>query len=130
MQETACDRCRKELSWWQKLLGFRPCPNMVESWWVDAHGNKQIVRDCAPKRTMLMAQESSNQLVSIQRAVEEARNEYVQLQMMTAKLAHDVQSLKIDFDGEYEDDYRVEDQSQAYPHLTILQKHTPEKEIS
>lgn len=48
----------------------------------------QEVIDCAPKRTMLMSQELHNQVITLQRALEETRNELVNVQL---QLAHYVQ---------------------------------------
>lgn len=77
MQET-CDpeKCKLYL-----LLGGDPseCPNFVESWWTPQDGLKKgapvMIKDCAPKRTLLMIQELMNMNVSLQKAQEQQRNE-------------------------------------------------------
>jgi len=77
MQETCNpDKCKLF-----QLLGGNPeeCPNYVVSWWTPQDGLKKgqpiVVKDCAPKRTLLMIQELMNMNVALQRAEEQQRNE-------------------------------------------------------
>ena len=59
------------------LLGGTPeqCPNYQESWWTPKDGGKPIlIKDCAPRRTFLMIQNLSNQLIGVQKASEQSRN--------------------------------------------------------
>jgi len=60
------------------LLGGKPeqCPNFVESWWKPLEGEPKLVKDCAPKRTLLIYQELYSQQVRLQQASEEQRNEF------------------------------------------------------
>lgn len=60
------------------LLGGKPeqCPNFIETVWVSDKGEKKLVRDCAPKRTLLMVQDLYNRQVGLQKAQEEMRNSF------------------------------------------------------
>ena len=51
------------------------CPFYVETWWQDSQGTPKLVKDCFPKRTMLMQAEMVNRILSTQSANEQARNE-------------------------------------------------------
>ena len=51
------------------------CPFLVETWWHTDSGDKKLVEDCAPVRSMLMQQEYYNRAVALQKSHEEARNE-------------------------------------------------------
>lgn len=52
------------------------CPNYIESWWTKV-GEEQpiLVKDCAPKRMVLMCQEVVNANLRLQQANEQMRNE-------------------------------------------------------
>lgn len=52
------------------------CPNYVESWWQSKDGTPKLVKDCYPKRSLLMEQEIINRLLSLQSANEQSRNEF------------------------------------------------------
>lgn len=68
MRDTCCDKCRNT-----------ECPNKIESYWKDEKGELKILTDCAPKRSMLMLQDFSNQIVSQQAAIEQLRNEQTEI---------------------------------------------------
>ncbi len=71
------------------LLGGSPeqCPNYMESWWRPSNDNKPIlVRDCAPRRTLLMIQDLSNRLVGVQKSQEEQRDESTWVQVVAEVL--------------------------------------------
>lgn len=59
------------------LIGGTPeqCPNFVQTMWQPDKGQPVLVRDCAPKRTMIMTQEIYNRLIGLQQASEQQRNE-------------------------------------------------------
>jgi len=70
--------CNEKNCKFHELIGGDPeqCPNFVESWWTPKDGGQpRLVRDCAPKRTMLMVQEHYNRLIGLQEAQEQQRNE-------------------------------------------------------
>lgn len=100
MKGTACEKCLK-MSFWDKVTGKKPCPNLTKSWWKNGQtGEMQEVIDCAPKRTMLMSQELHNQVITLQRALEETRNELVNVQL---QLAHYVQDKALESPPSTED---------------------------
>lgn len=51
------------------------CPNYIESFWLKT-GESQptLVRDCAPRRTLLICQELINSNIGLQQANEKMRN--------------------------------------------------------
>ncbi len=54
------------------------CPNYLENWFrTNAPGADQtpkLVRDCAPRRTLIMIQELYNRDIGVQQALEQQRN--------------------------------------------------------
>ena len=69
MEET----CFKDCPLWKQF--GKECPNFIESGWKDEKtGQVKIVKDCAPRRTMLMLQELFNRIVSLEKASNQARN--------------------------------------------------------
>lgn len=64
MDDTHCgDKCP------YKEMGFDKCPNEIETWWQPAEGSGQpkLVKDCAPKRMMLMIQQLYNRMEGVQK---------------------------------------------------------------
>ena len=57
-----------------KVKNITECPNYLQNIFMDNKGEKIIVNDCAPKRTMLMIQELSNRMVGTQKVFEQQRN--------------------------------------------------------
>ena len=59
------------------LLGGTPeqCPNYIESWWTKDGTPPVLVKDCSPKRTLLMVQELYNRTITLQQSNEQQRNE-------------------------------------------------------
>lgn len=55
------------------------CPHYIESWWKSHEGQPKLVKDCFPKRSLLLQQEQINRSLSIQSANEEARNQIARL---------------------------------------------------
>lgn len=51
------------------------CPFLVETWWHSDKGEKELVEDCAPVRSLLMQQEYYNRAIALQQSHEQARNE-------------------------------------------------------
>lgn len=75
MQDT-CDP--RKCSFLKKVLKEKSpegCPNYIESLWTKV-GESQpiIVRDCAPKRTVLICQDLVNSNLGMQKAHEQMRN--------------------------------------------------------
>lgn len=71
IQDTAnCENCAF------KIKDGKKCPNYIETLW-NEEGNQQprIVKDCAPKRTLLMLQELYNRTFSLQKQVNQAENQ-------------------------------------------------------
>ena len=61
-----------ELCWMMKQ---GRCPNYLESWWTPKDGGTPIlVKDCAPKRSLVMLQELSNRVESLQKELNQVRN--------------------------------------------------------
>ena len=72
--ENTCNS--KECKLFELLGGTEEqCPNFVQAWWRPLEGEPKLVKDCAPKRTMIMIQEHYNRLIGLQQAQEEQRNE-------------------------------------------------------
>lgn len=68
--------CKKEnCPFWKEHE--KKCPFFVETWWQDGQiGQVKLVEDCAPIRSMLMAQDLHNRFIGVQQANEEARNRF------------------------------------------------------
>lgn len=58
---TSCENCPF------KKMGHEECPNYIETIWQE-EGNPQpvIIKDCAPKRTLLLVQELYNKVFALQ----------------------------------------------------------------
>jgi hypothetical protein len=60
------------------LLGgtVEQCPNYVEGWWQpDGENVPILIKDCAPKRSLLLMQNVYNQMINVQQSNEQQRNE-------------------------------------------------------
>ncbi len=80
-----------------ELLGGEPssCPNYQESWWTPENGGQPVlIKDCAPKRTMLMIQEIYGRLTGVQKASEQERNAMLEF-AQAVNNAKDVVSIEI-----------------------------------
>jgi hypothetical protein len=65
MQDTCFDDCVLL----KQLKGDRRrCPNYVEVWWEPRYppGEPKLMKDCAPKRCLLLLQEIYNRLIEIE----------------------------------------------------------------
>lgn len=72
-----------------ELLGGNPeqCPNYQESWWQpDGNGQPVLVKDCSPRRTLLMIQSLYARLEGVQKVQEQQRNENVWVQVVAEVL--------------------------------------------
>ena len=81
IQSTACKKCAN-----------KACSNKIESHWKDRDGNVHFIEDCAPKRTLLLQQETCNRLIGLQGAIEELRNEVSQLGTLRQSIDEIVQT--------------------------------------
>src|SRR6187402_3608775 len=53
----------------------KQCPNFLETWWQEGEqGRPKMVRDCAPKRTMLQQADFTHRMIGMQAAIEQMRN--------------------------------------------------------
>lgn len=70
------DTCEFESCQFHKLIGgpVECCPNYLESVWVRDNGTKYTVKDCSPKRNLLLMHQMFNMIVRSQKAFEELRN--------------------------------------------------------
>lgn len=79
-KDTACQDCpfRKQ--------GLE-CPNFIETFWME-EGNPQpvLVKDCAPKRSMLMIQELYNHTFGMQQQINQAEKEVAHMRIAVTKL--------------------------------------------
>ena len=77
--------CKQDCHLWKKYR--EKCPNYIESWWKSnaptvgpsGHGASVnevpvLVKDCTPKRTLLMLQEIHDRLVTVQAVNEGTKN--------------------------------------------------------
>lgn len=81
MKDTACENCPF------KAMGFEECPNYIETLWhTEGELQPQIVRDCAPKRNLLMTQELYNRFFGLQKQVNQLETETCELRSAHAKL--------------------------------------------
>lgn len=64
MENTHCgDECP------YKQMGFKKCPNELESWWESSEKGSapKLVKDCAPKRMLIMMQQLYNRMDGVQK---------------------------------------------------------------
>ena len=61
------DTCEPDKCPFAKEYGQEACPNYIECWWQEDGMNKpELLKDCAPKRILLMMQDLHNRLVGVQ----------------------------------------------------------------
>ena len=83
MKETACEQCPF------KIMGFSECPNYIETLWhKEGELQPQIIRDCAPKRTLLMLQELYNRTFALQQQVGQFENVTEKMKAEVKRLIH------------------------------------------
>jgi len=65
--------CFPELCKLYTLLGapVEQCPNYIETHWKNEKGELIVVKDCSPRRIIMMLQTLSTNSIGIQRAIEE-----------------------------------------------------------
>jgi len=71
------DTCDFENCYFGKLFDSpKQCPNYIETGWRDERtGEHKTLKDCAPKRLMLMVQGLSNDMLALNKINNEQRNE-------------------------------------------------------
>jgi hypothetical protein len=60
-----------------KLKSPDECPNYVESWWAEDGKDPKLIRDCLPKRLLLMMQDFHERMIGMQSDIEKMRNEAI-----------------------------------------------------
>jgi len=72
MNNTCTDKC----AWYKKYKQGERCPFYVETVWNPNNGDGRptVVKDCAPKRSVLLQMEAHNQMIGLQAASEQERN--------------------------------------------------------
>lgn len=83
------------------------CCNYIESWWTEKEGGKpKLVKDCAPKRTLLMQQDQANYTLNLQQNIDSLKKEVNNLnQMLTSIIMQSIEyqkSLKSDLNEQVE----------------------------
>lgn len=80
-KDTACENCPF------KRMGFSECPNYIETVWHE-QGSQQptIVKDCAPKRSLLMIQELYNRTFGLQQQVSQGEKEIGEMRAAVSRL--------------------------------------------
>lgn len=69
VNDTACKDCPF------KKMGMSECPNYIETFWHEKNNPQpKLVKDCAPKRTLLMLQEMYTRMFGIQQQINQAEN--------------------------------------------------------
>lgn len=54
----------------------KECPNYIEMWWEEGQTQtKKLVKDCSPKRQLIINMQLQNQILCLQQALTEMRNE-------------------------------------------------------
>lgn len=68
-------------------MGFTECPNYIETLWHEKDNPQpRIVKDCAPKRTLLMLQELYNRTFSLQQQVSQGEGQIIELKATLSNL--------------------------------------------
>lgn len=81
MKDTACKDCPF------LKMGFPECPNYIETlWYQEGEVQPVIVKDCAPKRSLLMLHELHGRVFGCQKQINQAENEIVNIRGSVNKL--------------------------------------------
>ena len=91
VNDTACKQCP------YKEKGFKECPNYIETIWQE-EGNPQpkIVKDCAPRRSLLLLQELCNKSFALQKQTSQMEGEIGQFTGLFTELLSSIEYKKID----------------------------------
>jgi hypothetical protein len=81
MKDTACENCPF------KKMGFDQCPNYIETLWHEKdNAQPVIIKDCAPKRTLLMVQELYNRTYGLQVQISQGEKEIGEMRTAVTRL--------------------------------------------
>ncbi|MES2409031.1 MAG: hypothetical protein V4509_01880 [Patescibacteria group bacterium] len=106
MKDTACENCPF------KKMGFEQCPNYIETLWHQKDESQPvIIKDCAPKRSLLMVQELYNRTFALQQQINQSETEMGQMRGAITKLYEVIQ---------YVEDQRQVDQSAKTKYIRHL----------
>jgi len=72
--ENTCNHKECKFYKFMKFKEPAECFNYKESWWTQEKGEPNLVKDCAPTRTIIMVQDLYNRLIGVQKASEQERN--------------------------------------------------------
>jgi hypothetical protein len=88
IENTACENCPF------KEFGMKTCPNYIETFWYEA-GNPQpkLVKDCCPKRLVLMVQQLYNKCDGMQGQVNQAENQVCEIRGTMNRLIQALQHM-------------------------------------
>ena len=97
------DTCTgKVCPFWKKYA--EQCPNYVEGMWQTPEGHKYETKDCAPKRTMILAQQLYDFMIATRKDYAETRRASVEVLKIAAN------SVGVDLmEAEYVDQQQIED---------------------
>lgn len=116
IKDTACENCPF------KEQGFKECPNYIETIWNEKDDPQpHIVRDCAPRRSLLMLQELYNRCYGIQGQINQAESEVSSLRANFSQLLSAI--------NHAEENRKIEQSSKAklQRHLQTMKYCEPEK---
>ena len=85
--ENTCNHKECKFYKFLKFKELSQCLNYIETWWTQEKGEPKLIKDCSPKRTMIMVQELYNQQIRLQQAQEEQRNATTKVVGIFNKLA-------------------------------------------
>lgn len=87
VKDTACENCPF------KEMGYKECPNYIETIWNEIDNPEpRIVRDCAPRRSLLLLQELLNKSFAVQAQASQMEGEVVKLRGVFSQLIQAIQS--------------------------------------
>lgn len=89
VRDTACENCPF------KSMGHDECPNYIETLWHE-QGNTQprIVKDCAPKRTLLMLQELHSKVFALQQQVVQQEGQILEFRSGISQLFSTIKTIE------------------------------------
>lgn len=88
LQDTACENCP------YKQDG-KQCPNYIETiWHENDNPQPRVVRDCAPKRNLLLTQELYNRTFSLQKQISQQESEILDTKCTVKQLISAIQYIQ------------------------------------
>lgn len=90
--ENTCDIKSCPVAKRLKIKKDEECFNFIETWWIPEGKKKPVMlRDCSPKRTLIMIQDLYSRLIGVQQSQEQMRNEYNKSQVVMNLLTENIQ---------------------------------------